>query len=307
MRALTGLTTTLRRPEVVGTIVAAGSAVSYGVTIVVNRSLANRGFGPEATLSWRFGIAAAATLALLGVLRRSLVPVAGERVRVLLLGVIGYATESALFYSALQRGTAAAVALLFYSYPAVVAVLEMTAGAVRPTRRLLGALALSISGTALVVTTGAGVEISRAGVAFAIGAALSYAVYVLAGARVVRRTDSLTTAAWVALGAALALTTLGLAGGSLRAPGSAWWLLVLDGLATASAFCLLFAALRRLGATRTSVVMTLEALSAVVLGAAVLGEHLGPAQIVGGAAILAAAAAISLSRTAPPPVPIEEP
>ncbi|HEX2851124.1 MAG TPA: DMT family transporter [Acidimicrobiales bacterium] len=296
----------LGRPETAGTLLAAASAVSYGVTIVVNRELATRGFGPEATLSFRFGIAAVATGVLLAALRRPLLPAPGERGRVLLLGAVGYATESALFYSALQRGSAAAVALVFYSYPGVVAAIEIGVRAVRPSGRLLGALAVSIAGTALVVATGRGVEITGAGAVLAMGAALSYAVYVLAGSRVVTRTEPLTTGAWVALGACLSLTALGVVGGSLRAPGSAWWLLLLDGLATASAFCLLFAALRRLGATRTSVVMTLEALSAVVLGAAFLGERLGGPQLAGGAAILAAAAAISLMRTKPPAMPVEE-
>jgi drug/metabolite transporter (DMT)-like permease len=58
----------------------------------------------------------------------------------------------------------------------------------------------------------------------------------------------------------------------------------------------MFVALARLGAGRTSVVMTLEAFFAVVLGAALLGEHLAVGQVVGGMAILAATAVIALTR-----------
>lgn len=271
--------------------------MSYGVTIVCNRALAERGFGPHATLSIRFGVSAAALFVLLALRRHPLVPVAGERLRPLLLGAIGYAIESSLFYAALQRGTAAAVALLFYVYPAIVTVAELSVGRIRATRRLLGALGLSGAGTALIVVTGGDVSISPAGIVFALAAAISFAVYLLVSGRAVVRTDPMVNGAWVAAGASLSLTVQGLATGGLRAPGDDAGLMLLNGLATAAAFSLMFAALGRLGASRTAVVMTLEALSGVVLGALVLGEVIGPVQLVGGAAILAATVLIGSLRT----------
>ena len=50
----------------------------------------------------------------------------------------------------------------------------------------------------------------------------------------------------------------------------------------------MFAALARLGARHTSIVMTLEAVFAVGLAALLLGESLGLWQGIGGAALLAA-------------------
>jgi drug/metabolite transporter (DMT)-like permease len=236
---------------------------------------------------------------LLAVLRRSLRPEPGERLRPLLLGAIGYALESALFYSALQRGTAAAVALLFYVYPAIVTVLELVRREVAFSLRLLAALALSIGGVAVIVLTGGRVAISAAGVAFALGSAMCFAVYLLVSRRAVTRTDPMVNAAWVAFGASLSLTVHGVLTGTLRAPGDDWWLLLVNGVATASAFSLLFAALGRLGASRTAVVMTLEALSGVVLAALLLGETIGLVQLLGGMAILAATVLISTGVPAP--------
>jgi drug/metabolite transporter (DMT)-like permease len=265
---------------------------------VCNRTLATHGFGPQATLSVRFGVSALVLFVLLALRRHPLLPVAGERLRPLLLGAIGYAVESSLFYSALQRGTAAAVALLFYVYPALVTVAELSTGKLLATRRLLGALGLSVAGTALIVVTGGDVDITPAGILFALGSAVSFAVYLLVSGRAVVRTDPMVNGAWVAAGAALSLATQGLASGGLRAPGSDAWLMLANGVATAAAFSLLFAALSRLGASRTAVVMTLEALSSVVLAALLLGETIGPVQLVGGAAILAATMLISSSRAA---------
>jgi drug/metabolite transporter (DMT)-like permease len=284
-------------------LLAGAAAVSYGVTIVCNRELATRGFGPAASLSVRFGVAGLALLGVLAVARRPLLPAPGERWRALGLGAVGYAVESVLFYSALERGTAAAVALLFYSYPAMVAVLELALGRLQPRPRLLGALALSIGGTLLIVATGAGrVSIAPAGVLFALAAAASFSVYLLVSTRATPRTDALTNGAWVAVGASLSIVVFGAlgGGGGLHPPGSSWWLMAVNGVATGSAFTLLFAALRRMGASQTAIVMTMEALSAVVLGALLLGERLGLRQAVGGAAILAATVLVSSVRQRQP-------
>ena len=122
----------MARGRVIGTAAAAAGAVSYGITVIVNRELATRGFGPSATLGIRFSIAALVLLGLLAIRRRPLLPVPGERVRALLLGLVGYAVESSLFYRGIQRGSAAAVALLFYSYPALVTIIELVTGRQRP-------------------------------------------------------------------------------------------------------------------------------------------------------------------------------
>lgn len=266
------------------------------MTIVCNRELATRGFGPAASLSVRFGLASIAAFGAVALARRPLLPAVGERWRPFALGAIGYAAESALFYSALQRGTAAAVALLFYAYPAIVALMEVAAGRLRPSPRLFAALGLSAAGTALIVVAGSRVSISTAGVAFALAAASSFAVYMIVASIVVTRTDAMTNGAWVALGAAVSLTIYGLATGGLVSPGPSWWLMVINGVATGAAFALLFAAMKRMGASQTAIVMTMEAFSAVVLGAILLGERLGLLQAVGGAAILAAVILVSSAR-----------
>jgi drug/metabolite transporter (DMT)-like permease len=79
--------------------------------------------------------------------------------------------------------------------------------------------------------------------------------------------------------------------------------MLLNGLATAAAFSLMFAALRRLGPSPTAVVMTLEAVSAIVLAAVFLDETLTALQLIGGVAILAATLLVGLTHEAPAEVP----
>ncbi|MCA1691240.1 MAG: DMT family transporter [Acidimicrobiales bacterium] len=280
-----------------GTALAAGGAVAYGVTVVVGRSLADAGLGPATALGVRFGVAAVCLLALLGLRRAPLRPLPGELRRILLLGAVGYTAESTLFYLSLQRGTAAACALLFYAYPAIVSVIEVARGRERPTRATLAALLLSVSGTAVVVAAGSDVSISGAGIAFALGSAATYAVYLLVGRELGRRSDPMTAACWVAIGASASSLARGALTSSLSDPRDHLGQLALYGVATAVAFWLIFAALARIGTARTAVVSTLEAFSAIVLAAVFLGEKITAAQAAGGAAILVAAGIIAATAS----------
>ncbi len=271
------------------------------MTILVGRSLSRAGVSSATALGFRFGVAAVALGAVLAVRGAPLLPARGERLRLVLLGGVAYALESTLFYLALGHGTVAAAALVFYAYPAIVAVLELGLGSPLPLRRLAVALGLSAAGTVAVVATGEHVAISAVGVLFALGAAAVFALYLIGGGRLVHRTDAWTRAAWVAAGAAVSSVGRGALTDSFSVPVGHWPLLLAYGAFTAAAFALMFVALVRLGPTRTAVVMTLEAFFAVVLAAVFLQEGLAPTQVAGGIAILVAAAQVAGSRAGPLP------
>jgi drug/metabolite transporter (DMT)-like permease len=254
--------------------------------------MAERGLQPPTALGIRFAAAAIVLALLLRARRVAIVPERGELLRLGLLGAIGYGIESTLFYSALQHGTAAAVALLFYGYPGIVYVIELARGRERPERTTFVALALAAAGVGLVVASGTRVSISATGIGYALASASTFAVYLLIGREFGRRSDSMRAAAWIAAGAAASNMLRGVVTQSLQNPVPDIGWLVVYGAATAAAFALTFAALRRIGAARTAVVMTLEAVTAVVLGAVLLHEHITAAQVLGGAAILVAAALI---------------
>src|SRR5262245_27521252 len=135
-----------RPADVLGSGLAAAGAGAYGITIVLSDSLANVHLGPGTALGIRFGFSALMLSTLLAASGRSLWPAPGERLSVFLLGALGYGTESTLFFMALERGTAAAVALIFYSYHAIVTVLEIPLTRQLPSRRTWIALALSVVG-----------------------------------------------------------------------------------------------------------------------------------------------------------------
>lgn len=285
----------VRSPVVIGSLAAVLSATAYGVTVVIGRALARDGITGATALGVRFTLGAAILVALQAVRRAPVVPDRGERVTAFLLGAIGYAVESSCFYAALGRGSAAAVGLLFYSYPAIVTLLELVTGASRMSKRLLAALALAAVGVVVVIAAGAAVSISRAGVVFALLASLSFSLYFLASHRLMRTTDPITNAAWVSLGAGVSMLVRGLLTSDLHWPSGQGGTLLVYGIANAVAFGFMFAALRTLGPTRTAVILTFEVFATVVLAALFLDETLRPLQAVGGIAIAAGAVLVTLA------------
>ena len=275
---------------------ACGGAAAYGVTVVIGRRLAQGGLAPATALGIRFAIAAAALGALLAI---RCVPRAAPAAigRLLALGSIGYAGQSTLFYLSLQRGTAATSILLFYAYPALVCAIGwLVLRERRPCRRTCAALALSAAGTVLVASAAGPVTVDGLGVCFALGSAVVFALYVLAGQRIASGVDAMAKAAWVAAGAAVASVAQGTLTHGLGVPDGRWTLLLAYGLFTAAAFTLMFAALARIGARHTAVVMTLEAVVAVALATLLLGEPLAPGQAAGGGCVLAATVLVARIR-----------
>ncbi|MBV9411194.1 MAG: DMT family transporter [Acidimicrobiia bacterium] len=295
------------RRALIGSAMGVTAAFFYGITVVIGRELAKAHLPPADALGLRFGIAGLLLVMLLLARRRGVVPEPAERLRVFLFGAAGYAVESTFFYSGLARGTAAAVTLLFYSYPAVVTVADLMITRRRPAPQLIVALVLAAGGAGVIAAGSGEVDITGAGVVFSLLAAASFALYLLAGHRLLKRTDSMRIAAGTAVGASCSLLTFALVRGEFHIPADRWWQLLIYGGATASAFAFMFAALRRLGSQRTSVLLTLEAVFAIVLAAVFLGEGLGIAQAVGGAAVLAGAVVISLTPLRAPVQAASEP
>ena len=275
-------------------------AFSFGCTVLFSRTVARDQLAPSVALGIRFGVAGVLLLGLLAARHRPLLPPPGDRLAAVALGLFVYAIESTFFYMGLQRGTAAAVALIFYAYPAVIALAETVTGAIRLRARTVVALVLSISGSAVVAVGGGRVAITATGVLFVCGSIVMFSAYTLLSDRVLPRTDSLTAATWTAIGASIGVTLFGAGRGQLEMPsGHAFAVLVANGVATAAAFTLFFMVLDRIGPTRTGICMALEAVTGIVLAAIFLGESVRPVVAVGGVAVLAGAVLAALVAPAP--------
>lgn len=286
-----------RRSDALGAMFVASAALLFGGVVVLGKVVGDE-LPVASLLSIRFGAAAVVLAGILAVGRRSLRPAKGEWLRLLVLGGVGYALESALFFLALERGTAATVTLLFYTYPVMVAVLSVVLGRGLPGWLVAGSLVAALAGTALVVTSSGGLDITTAGLTFALGSAVTFSFYLLGAEASLQRTSSLVAAMWVSLTAAASLGAVSAASatGRLPAGGGQWVPVVAMGLLTAGAFFLLFLGLRRVGAVRTSIIASLEPVAAAMLARVFIDEPLRLGVVAGGTLILAAAVASSLAR-----------
>ena len=305
-RTRTAVTGRIRGTEAVGGLLVALASIQFGIVVVLGKLAGRSGIGVFSMLAVRFGVAGLALALVLAAMRQTLLAVPGERWWLVALGVLGYAIESSLFFFALQHGEAAAVTLLFFTYPVFVAVAWMALGHGTPGPKILIALVCAMSGSILVIAFSGRLAISTLGVVFAVGSALSFTMYLLVLDHSVRRTDPLVASLWVAATASVALLVYAFASGSSwTTNGATTWLQITGmGLGTAGAFVCLFMGLKRLGPVRTSIVAAAEPLATTVLAWAILHEAIHPAMAVGGVLILVGAVTATLAgRPETPPEP----
>jgi drug/metabolite transporter (DMT)-like permease len=282
-----------------GGLFALAAAIQFGIVVVFSSHLARLGLPVTATLAIRFGIAALVLAAILGALGRPLAAARGERVGAALIAVLGYAVEASVFFAALAHGTAAAVTLLFYTYPVVVAVGSWVVLRRGPPGAMTAlALVLASVGVAIVVGVGGSLAIEPVGVALALLSAFIISGYLLGADVVLRRTPPLTGSLWVSASASVALFAASFVSGRWHAPAgwSQWGPIVAMGIGTAGAFVCLLEGIRRIGAERASIVSSAEPLAAAVLASVFLGQRIAAGVAIGGALILAAAVMASLGR-----------
>jgi drug/metabolite transporter (DMT)-like permease len=284
--------------ELVGGSFVALASLQFGAVVVLGKFLAGRDVSIPATLAVRFALAAAVLAAVLVLSGRPLAAARGERLRLVLLGGIGYAAESALFFFALRYGTAATITLLFFTYPVWVAMLSAAMGMGVPGKLVIGSLVMTLAGASLVVASSGGLDVRLAGVFLALGSAVTFSLYLVGAERVVRKTSSPSAAMWVSASAAAGLALFALVAGQARLPegGNEWLPVSGMGVLTAGAFFGLFAGLRRIGAVRTSIVASLEPVATAVLALIFLGEALRSGVIAGGVLIVAGAITATVAR-----------
>jgi drug/metabolite transporter (DMT)-like permease len=284
-------------PSLAGVLLCAASAAAFGAMAVFGKLAFEAGVGVMTLLAIRFTLSAA-VLAPLGA--RSWARLSRRRrLQALTLGAAGYAAQSALYFLALQRVAASLVALLLYTFPALVTLGAVALGRDRLDGARVVSLLLAFGGLVLVLFSGGPAHIEPLGVAFALAAALVYTVYILASEPVLADTDPLSLAALVCAGGAATYLVAGTVSGTLAFtfdPIGWLWLAGIVGVSTVAAIVLFFAGLARVGPSRASIISTVEPLVTVGLAFAVFGERLGPTQLVGGGLVLASVVLLQTHR-----------
>ena len=278
------------RRERQGFLLCALASAGFGAMAILAKLAYDAGVGAVELLAIRFAIAAA-VLGLLARHRDGVRPHGRPLLAGLALGGVLYATEAGLFFASLKRLDASVAELLLYAYPGLVVLGAIALRRERASRRRFLALALGTGGVALVLLGGRSASIEPVGAALALGAAVSYAVYILAADTVSRRVAPLVLATLVCCGAALTFTVAGLATGSIDlAFGWQGWLAVvaLALVCTVLPISTFLAGMERIGPGRASIVSTLEPAVTLFLAWLVFSERLAPGQLLGALLVLTA-------------------
>ena len=303
--ALSSRRATDPRGELVGSLSSVAMAVLFAAVVIFGKQV-EAGNLPFVMLAIRFGGQSLLLLCALLVFRRPLLPDKGERLPLALAGTIGYGSEAAFYFSALNHGNTAAITLLFYTYPVWVMLLTIGLDRKAPPRALFVALALALIGSAFVVLGGGSAEIETIGIVLALCTAFTYTAYLVGTDRNVKTTDPLTAATWLGIGACLANIVYSIAFNAVVFPAASdWWRLLGMIVFSAGAFVAMLAGLQLVGAVRNAIIGVLEPLTVAVLAYFFLDEPVTAAVIFGGVLILGGAVLAMLIRTtktAEPPV-----
>jgi drug/metabolite transporter (DMT)-like permease len=291
------------RNALIGTLAAITGATLFGMLGSLSRLGAEAGVPGVAFTAWRGALGLGSLLVLIAA-RRSVgssfrairaLP-RGGRLSLAIAATMALTLNASMF-TAFGLIPIALALMLFYTYPAGVVVLEIALGHERVTPARVAALLLSSAGVALVLAGGmdpaAGAAVNPLGIVLGLAAAASQVVFIA-----VSRSGYESVPADAATAVILASSMMGASvlaavvgqGGGLMAPfGSLepWPYLLLAGVVAAGISSLLFlTAIRKIGGTRTGILMLIEPVVGVALAAWLLGEAIAPIQAVGGALVL---------------------
>jgi drug/metabolite transporter (DMT)-like permease len=222
----------------------------------------------------------------------------------ILFGVGGLALVQWFYFLAIHRLEIGIALLIQYLAPVLVALWARYVLHEPVRKRIWVALALALTGLALVVEIWSGLSLNTAGVAASLGAAGSYALYILLAEQRIGERDPISLVCMGFLFASILWAVLRpwwsfpvhVVGEDVSLHGHfssvhlpvwslmAWMIL----LGTIVPFALLVASLRYISATRAGIVAMVEPVAGTIVAWAWLGESLSGVQLVGALVVLAA-------------------
>jgi drug/metabolite transporter (DMT)-like permease len=218
--------------------------------------------------------------------------------RLAFMGIVGLAGVHATYFFAIERLQIGVALTIQYLGPILILLWLAVFHRRRLGRGLWGAAALSLAGCFLVVRAYDAGSLDLLGIAAALGAASTFAVYLVAGERFGRRYQPVTTLVWAFGFASLfwavaqPLWTFPLA--KFESLDNVLLGLGVAVVGTLVPFVLMVSSLRYVPAPRAAVVATLEPVLAAMFAWAIHGEALSPGQIAGGLLVVAAVVWVQL-------------
>jgi drug/metabolite transporter (DMT)-like permease len=277
-----------------------GSSVCFGLLPLMARGAFTGGADAFGVLTVRWPITLLLLLSLRAlvpaVFRDGAWPKGTELVKVLSLGVFGYAGQAYCYFRSLEFIPSSLAAILLYIAPLVVVVWRFAWFKERADRVVAICVGGAFVGCALVVGPVRGG--STFGVILGLGSGLCYGTYLTWSTEVLRTHRSpWTNLTLIMAGAMGTFVVLGLIRRPRFPTSLGGWMSIgaVATLGTLVGMGLLFIGMPRLGATRASILANIEPLVSVAVGVTLLGETMAAVQVVG--AVMVLGAAVVVART----------
>ena len=283
--------------RLVGIILIAISAASFGTLAIFGRYAYADGMDIFTVLFMRFGIAATVMTVIL-LLRKEHFPSRHILLQLVGMGALGYVGQSFLYMTAIKYASTGLVALLLYLYPMFVFILSVLVLHEKATSVKVIALILALVGSALTVDRNSPTSGQLIGALMAIGAALIYSIYIIVGTNVMKHVSAVQSSAIIFASAGAVYGVLTLVNGAHFPASNKGWLAMLGiiVISTIIPVVTFLAGLERIGPTNAAMLSTLEPVVTVLLAAWLFGERLMPIVMVGGGLILVAVILLTRSE-----------
>ena len=280
---------------VIGYLLAVVQAVLYATLSIFGKLLYATGLDSHQVVLLRFLSMTVLLGAFLVIWRR--VPLLSMRRSTLIQGAFFFVT--ALFYLlTVEPLTAGMTTVIFYTFPAVVAVINVVAFKERFSAAIAIALILAFAGLVLVSgMVAGGIVLDALGIAYGIISCVCFAIYTVLIQRLGRDESPLTSTFTIAL--------IGLAASCVVFAPSVPTLLELDAnqvalacgmglLSTILPVVIYIEAIKRIGGTKAALISISETPFTLALAFIILGEVLTTQQTIGSILIIASVAVVSI-------------
>lgn len=273
-----------------------GIAVTFGANHVAARVAFDHGASVVTAVAARSIVATGFVLALIGVQGISLALAPALRRRALAIGAL-IALQSYCIYASVAQIPVALALLVFNVYPLLFTLLSAWAQGERPGGRTLLAMSLALLGLALVLDV-LGKPVGAAGIAWALGAAVSLSLVLFLNERWLRGVDGRVRTFYAMIVVAALMLALGAASGGFAPPAdSTGWLgLALLAALYASALIALFLVLPRIGAASHTIALNVEPIAVMAMAWTVLGQAMNATQILGAFVVVGAIAWLATAK-----------
>lgn len=289
----------MRRPTTVE-LMLLGTVLLWALNITVTRYILTHGFQPLAYATVRYALAAVLFAVISLVAERSL-RIARRDFPLIAVAALAIFANQVCFIYAVKTSTASVVALVLGATPIFAALLGLSLGTERLSRRFWLGAVISFAGVGLVAAgSGGNLSGDLGGILLAIATAATWAVYSVTITPLMKRySPSRISAVVLALGwVGLAVAGFGQTRDQDYGLSTSIWLLLV--FATLGPLVLTnvlwFRSLHRIGPARATLAANLQPFVAAVFALVLLSEEMTAIQVAGGVCI---AAGILVARQAP--------